>query len=69
MRNGAKNFSAGSTGQLLTPIEAAAALGLKPQTLATWRIKGRYNLPYYRAGRRIRYKPQDLADWLNSRGA
>ena len=52
---------------LLTTAEAAAALGLAPETLANWRCTGRYNLPYVRSGRLPRYRVGDLLDWLEQR--
>ena len=56
-----------SSSQLLSPTEAASRLGVRPQTLAVWRTSGRYCLPYVRCGRLIRYKPEDLDAWLESR--
>ena len=53
--------------ELLTPEQAAERMGLRPQTLAVWRTTGRYGLPYIRAGRLIRYRPEDLDAFLNSR--
>jgi hypothetical protein len=48
--------------------EAAAILGVKPQTLEVWRCTKRYpDLPYYRVGRRIQYARTDLERWLESR--
>ena len=52
---------------LLDPEQAAQYLRLKSQTLAVWRVTGRYNLPFVRCGRLIRYKPEDLDAWLESR--
>jgi len=52
---------------LLTPEQAAERLGLRPQTLAVWRTSGRYALPYLKCGRLIRYKPEDVDEWLASR--
>lgn len=52
---------------LLTTAEAAAALGLSPETLANWRVTGRYALPYVRAGRYPRYRVADLLDWQERR--
>ena len=54
--------------ELLTPEQAAERMGLRPQTLAVWRTTGRYGLPYIRAGRLIRYRPEDIDAFLNSRG-
>jgi hypothetical protein len=41
---------------LLDESAAAEMLGLKPQTLNSWRCTGRYGLEYVRVGRAIRYK-------------
>lgn len=53
--------------ELLTPEQAAARMGLRPQTLAVWRTTGRYGLPYIRAGRLIRYRPEDIDAFLDGR--
>ncbi len=52
---------------LLTTGEAAAALGLKPETLANWRTYGRYDLPYIRSGRLIRYRVADVLGFIDRR--
>ncbi|MDP3845523.1 MAG: helix-turn-helix domain-containing protein [Pseudomonas sp.] len=52
---------------LLTPEQAALVLGLSDKTLATWRSTGRYALPFLRCGARIRYRRDDLANWLQGR--
>ena len=44
--------------------DAANVLGVKTSTLAVWRSTGRYNLPYMKVGRLIRYRVSDLADFL-----
>lgn len=48
---------------------AALALGVQANTLAAWRSNGRYKLPYNRAGRCIRYRVTDLAEFIASRTA
>jgi len=53
--------------KLLTRREAAEFLGVKPQTLATWHITGKYNLPVVKVGRSVRYRLADLERWLESR--
>lgn len=53
--------------ELLTNDQAAALVGLKPQTLQNWRMTGKYNLPYIRVGRLIRYRRADVMNWLASR--
>ena len=56
-----------SPSKLLTRREAAAYLGLKPQTLAAWAVTGRYGLPMTRVGRSVRYRLADLEKWLKLR--
>lgn len=51
----------------LTTEEAAALLGVLPETLASWRCLGRYNLPYIKVGRAVRYDRRDIDAWLASR--
>lgn len=46
--------------EFLTPKEAADLLKISEQTLAIWRCTKRYDLPYYRVGRRIRYTRADI---------
>jgi hypothetical protein len=47
-------------------IEAASVLGLAPSTLAKLRLEG--NGPVYcKLGRRVVYRPDDLAAWLETR--
>lgn len=56
-----------SQARLLSAAEAAAFLGLAPHTLAIWRSSKRYNLPYFRVGRSIRYCESDLEAFLAAR--
>ena len=51
--------------ELLNEREAAGRLGLKnPNTLAVWRCKKRYKLPFIRVGRYIRYDAKDIEKFL-----
>lgn len=52
---------------LLTRDEAAEYLRVAPQTLAVWVTNGRYNLPYVKVGRCVRYRRRDLDRFLESR--
>jgi len=52
---------------LLNEGQAAARLGLKPNTLAVWRVTGKYGLPFVKVGKCVRYKPHDLDVWIESR--
>ena len=42
-------------------------LGVKVSTLTNWRTTGRYNLPYIKVGRLVRYRVEDLAAWIAKR--
>ena len=48
----------------LTDKQAAQILGVKTSTLAVWRSTGRYNLPYVKVGRLVRYRIRDLAAFI-----
>ncbi len=52
---------------LLTSLEAAAVLNVKPDTLLVWRCTKRYKIPYIKVGRLVRYRRSDLEAWLESR--
>jgi excisionase family DNA binding protein len=50
--------------ELLDTESAAEYLGLKGHTLEVWRSTGRYDLPFVRLGRRIKYRRADLDAFL-----
>ena len=50
---------------LLSNEEAAAYLGIKPNTLTIWRTTKRFEIPYIQIGRKIKYKKSDLDKFLN----
>jgi excisionase family DNA binding protein len=52
---------------LLDDNAAAALLDVSPGTLSVWRSTGRYNLPFLKVGRKVRYRQADLMAWLESR--
>ena len=47
--------------------QASIVLDVKPATLCNWRCTGRYNLPFIKAGRLVRYRVADLAAWIAKR--
>jgi len=49
----------------LTPPEAAAYLGVKPSSLATWRCTRVHRIPFIKIGRLIYYRRRDLDRWLD----
>jgi len=53
--------------KLLTPDEVSDILGVTTHTLAVWRSEGRYNLPYIKTGRLVRYKESDIASFIEER--
>jgi excisionase family DNA binding protein len=52
---------------LVDEQEAAAILDVAPGTLSVWRSVGRYNLPFVKVGRKVRYSRAALDAWLESR--
>jgi excisionase family DNA binding protein len=53
--------------QTLTPAQAADILGLSKGTLEVWRSTGRYNLPFIKMGRYVRYRLSDINEFIESR--
>jgi excisionase family DNA binding protein len=56
-----------STDPLLTPPEAAAYIGVTGNTLSVWRCVGRYNIPFIKVGRLVKYRKSALDAFLDSR--
>ena len=50
--------------KLMTRVEAAEYLGLRPQTLAIWKLTGRNGLPCIKVGRLVKYRRSDLDAFL-----
>ncbi|MEW6132072.1 MAG: helix-turn-helix domain-containing protein [Pseudomonadota bacterium] len=72
MDNQAKQLAARLVGaqgntDLIDEREAAQILNVAPGTLSVWRCTGRYNLPYVKIGRLVRYSRKALDAWLSSR--
>jgi len=55
------------TKSLLTPFEVATYIGVSENTLSVWRCVGRYEIPFVKIGRLVRYKRTDLEVWISSR--
>ena len=53
--------------ELLTRVQAAEYLGIRPQTLAVWASKGRHNLPRVMVGRLAKYRKSDLDKFIERR--
>ena len=54
----------GKNEELLISKEAARYLRVEKGTLAVWRSTKRYELPYIRMGRLIRYRVSDLEEFI-----
>lgn len=52
---------------LLTQEQAAEILGVTPGTLSVWRCTKRYNIPYIKVGRLVRYRKSALDAFLDLR--
>jgi hypothetical protein len=52
---------------LLTPGQVAEILGVTVGTLSIWRCLHRYNLPYKKIGRLVKYEAQAVADFIDRR--
>lgn len=52
---------------ILTPEQAAERIGVAASTLGIWRSTGRYNLPYVKAGSRVRYRASDVERFIERR--
>lgn len=50
--------------KLLSPKAVAELLGVSPQTLAVWRCNQRYDLPFVKIGRMVRYRPEDIERFI-----
>jgi len=56
-----------SSKQMLDDKSAAELLDVSTGTLSVWRSTGRYNLPFVKVGRNVRYRRADLEAWLQKR--
>ena len=56
-----------SARDLVEEKEAAAILDVKPGTLSVWRSTGRYQIPFVKVGRNVRYRRDALEAWLAAR--
>lgn len=55
------------TQRLLTKEDVSRILGVSVGTLAVWRATKRYNLPYVKSGRLIRYREEDIQAFIEAR--
>jgi hypothetical protein len=65
--NPPRTFTNTLAGRLYSPDEAGDYLGIAPQTLAHWRVRGTGPQFIHLSKRCIRYSEQALREWLDSR--
>ncbi len=51
---------------LLTELQVAQILNLKPGTLSVWRCTRRVDLPFVKLGRAVRYRRADVEAFIAS---
>lgn len=51
--------------ELITPEVAAEVLGVSVGTLSVWRSTGRYNIPFVKTGRSVKYKASDIQAFID----
>ena len=50
--------------RMMTRVEAAQYLGLRPATLEAWASRGVVDLPFSKLGRAVRYRKSDLDQFV-----
>ena len=50
----------------VSDVEAAKILSVSPQSLRNWRFQGNRGPAYSKRGRMVRYRVQDLLDFMNA---
>ncbi|MDA0810709.1 MAG: helix-turn-helix domain-containing protein [Planctomycetota bacterium] len=55
--------------RMMTRVEAAQYLGLRPATLEAWASRGGVKLPFSKLGRAVRYRKRDLDRFIESNRA
>lgn len=56
-----------SSDPLFTPPQAAGYLEVTESTLSVWRCTGRYDIPFIKVGRLVRYRKSALDAFLDRR--
>lgn len=52
--------------RMMDEVEVAGWLGLAPETLRTWRARGK-GPPFAKLGEAIRYDEEDVKAWIDAR--
>lgn len=54
------------TSPMLNREDAAKYLGISSSTLANWACTRKFNIPYFRLGKAVRYRKSDLDAFIES---
>jgi excisionase family DNA binding protein len=66
MTPNATNHTA-ANGEILSNDDAAKYIGVTPRTLEVWRCTKRYQIPFIKVGRLVKYRKSALDAFLDSR--
>jgi excisionase family DNA binding protein len=61
------HISSQGSSPLYDSLKAAEFLGVSKETLSIWRCTKRYNIPYFKVGRLVKYREADLLAFLEAR--
>ena len=67
LQDKAKYYETLPDSALVGQPQAAEFLDLSEQALQIWRTTGRYDLPYCKIGRKVRYRMGDLRQFIEKR--
>ena len=62
-----KIIMSGENTEEVDPVVAAQIIGVKVNTLASWRCTKKETIPFYKIGSKVRYKISDLTAWKESK--
>ena len=61
------HFIPNKNAELFNSDQAAAYIGVSPGTLEVWRCTKRYQIPFIKVGRLVRYRKSELDSFLEQR--
>jgi excisionase family DNA binding protein len=67
MSANAINFIPPKNTELLSTHQASIYIGVSPGTLEVWRCTKRYQIPFIKVGRLVRYRKSELDNFLDQR--
>jgi len=61
------NLITAKNSELLSTHQASLYIGVSPGTLEVWRCTKRYQIPFIKVGRLVRYRKSELDNFLDHR--